>query len=124
MVAASKTSSRSSTRAGAWTGSCSRCSRQADADHLQPPRQRAVGELSLLLRRVAEELVVVAELVALRDQHAGGEREQLVERLLHARPVALLAALLLEEPGAVGHVTVLVAGDVPEALGKAGQELV
>ena len=40
-----------STRAGGWTGSCSRCgSAAADADHLQPPRQRAVGELGLLLQ--------------------------------------------------------------------------
>ena len=96
----------------------------SDADHLQPPRQRAVGELGLLLRGVAEELVVVAERVALRHQHAGRERQQLVERLLHADAVALLGALLLEEPGAVGHVAVLVARDVGEALGEARQQLV
>ena len=65
--------SRSSTRGGAWTGSCSRWTSKARShrllagrrhghpDHLQPPRQRAVGELGLLLRGVAEELVLVAE---------------------------------------------------------------
>src|SRR5215207_4279700 len=60
--------------------------RKPDADHLQPARQRGEGVLRLLLARIAEELVVVAELIARRDQHAGGYRQELHELVLDALP--------------------------------------
>ena len=111
---ASRKATRWSTRGGAWTGSCGRCSSQPHPDHLEPAGQGAVGELGLLRARVPEELVVVAQRVF--HEHARGQRKQLVEGGLNALAQLRVGALLLQEPGAVGHVTVLVAGDVREAL--------
>src|SRR5204863_6028177 len=96
--------------------------RELDADDLQPARQRGEREFVHLIGGVAEDLVAVPELHPRRDEHAGGHGKQLDELVLHPGRDGRVPALLLEVPGAVGDVAVLVARDVAEALGEAGQD--
>ncbi len=61
--------------------------------------------------------------VAARRQHAGRDRDQLLQRLDDAlRERRVLPGLLLQEPRAVGDVAVLVLGDLAKALQEAGQD--
>src|SRR4051812_21670509 len=95
---------------------------ERDADHLQAPAERREREAVDLIAAHAEDLVLLADLVAAGRQHTGGDRDQLGQPLLDARPQRRVLGLLLEVPGAVGDVAVLVLRDLAEALEEAGQD--
>lgn len=68
---------------------------QSDADHLEAPRQCCERELVHRLARVAEVFVLVAELVAARDEDAGRRRQGLGQLVLDSLGKLRVACLLL-----------------------------
>src|SRR5213593_2247884 len=93
----------------AWRCSCRGHLRESDADDLQAPAEGAERELVDLGGAVAEQVPVAEQVLARRDEHAGGDGDQLGELLLRAaRERRVVLAGLLEVPGAVGDVAVLV----------------
>src|SRR4030095_7857052 len=97
---------------------------QPYADDLEAPGRGPVRVRVHLVRAVAQDLVVVAQLHAGRDEHAGRQRQQLDQAILDASRQRRVPRLLLQEPGPVGDMAVLVLGDELEALGEAGQHVV